>query len=89
MGFVCFRFVVFYGKSILVGYLIPHPIYVCVYVCMRFVCFRFVVFYGKSILVGYLIPHPIYVCACVCVSVWDLFSVVLLSFMANQYLLAI
>ena len=49
----------FYGISTIVGYLMPNPLYIYIYI--EYIGFGFFVFYGISTIVGYLMPNPLYI----------------------------
>ena len=66
----------FYGISIIVGDLMPNPLYTLS------IWFGWVGFYGLSTIVGYLMPNPLYTYI-LNTCIYDLFC---LGFMAYQLL---
>ena len=55
--YIWFGLVGFYGRSTIVGYLTPNPLYTY---SIRYIWFGLVGFYSISTTVGYLMPNPIY-----------------------------
>ena len=70
----------FYNTSILVGYLMPNPLY---YIYIRYIWFGLDRFYSISTIVGYLMPNPLYT------YILNIYDLVWLGFRAYQPLLVI
>ena len=68
----------FYGISTIVGYLMPNPVYIYIYI--KYTGFGLVGFYGISTIVGNLMPNPVYIY----IYILNIQDLVWLGFMAYQ-----
>ena len=65
----------FYGISMIIGYLMPNPVYTYILNIYDLVWLRF---YGISVIIGYLMPNPVYT------YILNIYYLVWLGFMVYQ-----